>query len=258
MAPTTSTVADERVDVLGVHLTPGSITKAVERIGAWIAADAREYVCVADVHVVINGKGDDDFRRILNESGMTTTDGMPLVWCARRAGFDDAERVYGPDLILAVSEKAAEMGWTSYFYGAAEGVPQKLAAVMETRYPGFQTAGAMSPPFRALSEEEDDAIVAEINASGANIVWVGLGAPKQERWMAEHRDRLDAQVLLGVGAAFDFHTGSTRQAPKWMQRNGLEWLFRLSTEPRRLWRRYFHSIPTFLFGIARRRPRKVS
>jgi N-acetylglucosaminyldiphosphoundecaprenol N-acetyl-beta-D-mannosaminyltransferase len=180
---------------------------------------------------------------------------MPMVWAGKFAGASGIERVYGPDLMLALADVAAKRGWTSYFYGGQSGVPESLAKVMTERFPGFKVVGSHSPPFRELNPSEDASVVREINAANPDIVWVGLSTPKQERWMASHRDELSASVLIGVGAAFDIHTGRVSQAPYWMQRSGLEWLYRLSREPRRLWRRYFLNIPGFLVRLVLKPPR---
>lgn len=247
---------DPRVDVLGVHASASDIPSAVARIGSFISERTRTYVCVTSVHGVVESLQDPALREIHNRSGMTCTDGMPLVWSARKVGYR-AERVYGPDLTLAVCERAAREGWRSYFYGAAPGVADDLAERLEAMFPGFVTAGTMSPPFRELTNEEAEEIDANINACEPDIVWVGLSTPKQERWMAAHRDALNAPVLIGVGAAFDFHAGRLRQAPAYLQRAGLEWLFRLAVEPRRLWRRYLIQYPPFVWKIVRQPPRRV-
>jgi N-acetylglucosaminyldiphosphoundecaprenol N-acetyl-beta-D-mannosaminyltransferase len=173
---------------------------------------------------------------------------MPLVWLSRLAGNRQVGRVYGPDLLLACCESAREPR-RHFFYGGAAGVPERLVARLRQRFPGLDVAGTISPPFRALTQAESQAIVQDINRTSPDIVWVGLSTPKQERWMAAQRDRLEAPVLIGVGAAFDFHAGLKRQAPPWMQRNGLEWLFRLLTEPRRLWRRYLLNNPLFVWRV---------
>lgn len=246
-----------RVDVLGVHVSAVDPQGALEAITGFVEDRARSYVCVTGVHGVMECQADPDLLATHNRSGLTVPDGMPLVWCAHRAGFPDTQRVYGPDLMLAVLGRAAERGWSSYFYGGADGVPEALADALSARFPGLRVAGTFSPPFRPLTTAEADVVVQAINGSGADLVWVGLSTPKQERWMAEFRDRLDAPVLLGVGAAFDFHTGRVRQAPPLMQRNGLEWAFRLAMEPRRLWRRYLSNNPRFVAAVARRPPRPV-
>ena len=246
-----------RVDVLGVRVSALDQERTLQVMADWIDTGAREYVCVTGVHGVMESQDDPALREVHNRSGLTVPDGMPLVWCCRRAGHPDTARVYGPDLTLAVLERAVARGWSSYFYGGAEGVAQDLARAMTERFPGLVVAGTWTPPFRPLTADEDAQVVANINASGADLVWVGLSTPKQERWMADHRSRLTASVLLGVGAAFDFHTGRVRQAPLWMQSRGLEWFFRLLVEPRRLWRRYLRNNPRFVVGILRRPPRSV-
>jgi N-acetylglucosaminyldiphosphoundecaprenol N-acetyl-beta-D-mannosaminyltransferase len=156
-----------------------------------------------------------------------------------------------------VMAEAEQRGWTQYFYGGADGVAEKLRDNFTAKHPGLKVAGVYSPPYRALTAEEDQEIVDRLNEAGPDIIWVGLGAPKQERWMAEHRDRLDAAILIGVGAAFDFHTGRVDRAPKWMQKAGLEWSYRIYKEPRRLWRRYVLGIPRFGVGILRHPPKPV-
>ena len=246
-----------RVDVLGVHVSAIDMSAALTEISRWIAERERHYVCVTGVHGVMESQDDPALKAIHNASGLTTPDGMPMVWSARRAGFAAADRVYGPDLMLAVCRRAAENGWSSYFYGGKEGIPELLVDRLQQQFPDLQVAGTFSPPFRPLTAEEDEAVVAAINDSGADIVWVGLSTPKQERWMAAHVDRLDAPVLVGVGAAFDMHAGVLPQAPRWMQRSGLEWLYRLLREPRRLWRRYLRNNPRFVWALLRRPPRPV-
>ena len=186
---------------------------------------------------------------------MVTPDGMPLVWACRHAGCTATSRVYGPDLMLEVCERAAQRGWSSFFYGSRDEVTAALVHRLSGSYPDLTVAGRYSPPFRPLEPHEEEEIVERINRSGAAIVWVGLSTPKQERWMARMRPRLEAPVLIGVGAAFDIHAGFLRQAPPWMQRHGLEWLFRVAMEPRRLWKRYLRNNPRFVFHVLRDRPR---
>jgi N-acetylglucosaminyldiphosphoundecaprenol N-acetyl-beta-D-mannosaminyltransferase len=243
-----------RVDVLGVGVSTINQAMALAEITRWIEAGERHYVCVTGVHGVMESQRDPELKAIHNASGLTTPDGMPMVWAGRKAGAEWMDRVYGPDLMLNVLERAAERGWSSFLYGGKEGVPGLLAEKLAERIPGVEIAGSYSPPFRALTEEEDAAIVDRINSSGAQLVWVGLSTPKQERWMAAHRDRLNAPALFGVGAAFDFHAGLVPQAPPWMQRNGLEWLFRLTKEPKRLWRRYLVNNPAYLRAVRRNPP----
>jgi N-acetylglucosaminyldiphosphoundecaprenol N-acetyl-beta-D-mannosaminyltransferase len=174
---------------------------------------------------------------------------MPLVWISRLQGFRHVDRVYGPDLMLAVCERSAERGFRNFLYGGREGVAERLSARLRERFPRLQIVGTYCPPFRPLTEEEDARVVAMINRSGADIVWVGLSTPKQERWMAAHLGKIEVPVMIGVGAAFDFHAGLVPQAPRWMQRSALEWLFRILAEPRRLWRRYLVNNPTFIMLI---------
>lgn len=236
----------QRVSILGVNVSAINMEMALEVIEGWIVHREPHYVCVTGVHGVMESQRDEGLRRIHNQAGLVTPDGMPLVWLSRLKGYRYVDRVYGPDLMLALCERSAKWGYRHFFYGGAEGVPEQLAAVLQRRFPGLKVAGTYSPPFRPLTPEEDDQIVQMLNEANPDIIWVGLSTPKQERWMAEHRARLTAPVLIGVGAAFDFLTGRKPQAPRWMQRAGLEWLFRLLTEPRRLWRRYLINNPLFV------------
>lgn len=250
--------ADLRVDVLGVLVSAIDLPTAVNRIEHWVETGARQYVCVTGVHGVMESQRDPALKDIHNRAGMTTPDGMPLVWSGHRAGAPHMSRVYGPDLMLATLDRAVRHGWSSYLYGGAPGTAELLAQRLTERFPGLQIAGTHTPPFRPLTDQEDAEVVERINASGADLVWVGLSTPKQERWMAEHRVRLQAPVLLGVGAAFDFHAGLVPQAPPWVQQRGLEWAYRLMREPRRLWRRYLRNNPAFMTAVVRRPPRLVS
>jgi N-acetylglucosaminyldiphosphoundecaprenol N-acetyl-beta-D-mannosaminyltransferase len=228
----------------------------VAEIERWVDEGERHYVCVTGVHGVMESQRDPRLKTIHNRSGLTTPDGMPMVWAGRWAGAQHISRVYGPDLMLAVLERACERGWSSYFYGGAPGTASQLARRLGEVLPGLRVAGLSSPPFRPLSPEEEDAAVAEISASGAELVWVGLGTPKQERWMARLTPRLTAaHAVIGVGAAFDMHAGLLPQAPRWVQRAGLEWLYRLVQEPRRLWRRYLTNNPGFVLRILFSPPR---
>ncbi len=235
-----------RVNILGVGVSAINIPMALEIIGGWIARREPHYVCVTGVHGVMESQRDESLRHIHNRAGLVTPDGMPLVWLCRLWGVHYVGRVYGPDLMLALCERSVAAGWRHFFYGGAEGVPERLALVLQSRFPGLQVVGHYSPPFRPLTAEEDEQVVRMINDAAPDIVWVGLSTPKQERWMAEHVGRLTAPVLIGVGAAFDFLSGRKRQAPRWMQHAGLEWLFRLLSEPRRLWRRYLINNPIFI------------
>ena len=240
--------------MLGVGVSAVSLESAthviLEWINAWRAGGRlKNYVAVTGVHGVIEAQDDPDFKRILNASGLTVPDGMPLVWLSRLAGQPHVTRVYGPDLTLRVSQVMSARGYSAFYYGGASGVAEALATELERRFPGLRRAGTYTPPFRQLTSEEEQEVVRLINASSPDVVWVGLSTPKQERWMVRFRDRLQVPVLIGVGAAFDILTGHVRQAPRWMQRSGLEWLFRLATEPRRLWRRYLRNNPLFLYYL---------
>lgn len=238
-----------RVDVLGVGVSALSRREAVEAIGRWIREGTSEYVCVTGVHGVMESQSDEVLRGIHNEAGMVTPDGMPLVWLSRLWGDRPVERVYGPDLLLDVCRESQRRGWRHFFYGGAEGVADLLVDRLRERFAALDVAGTYCPPFRPLTSAESREVIERIEASGADIVWVGLSTPKQERWMSAHVRALPGKVLIGVGAAFDFHAGLKRQAPSWMQRSGLEWLFRLLSEPRRLWRRYLVNNPAFVFLI---------
>jgi len=240
----------QRTDVLGVAVDAVSLAEAVERIERWVAGDDRQYVCVCTAHSIVEAGRSPDVWQALDEAGMVTPDGMPLVWLSRLAGHGRTERVYGPDLMLACLERSTATGCRHYLYGGGPGVAERLADVLRARFPGLQIAGASTPGWGSADDLASAEAAVEINRSGADVVWVGLGAPKQELWMWKMRPRLGARVLVGVGAAFDFHAGTVRQAPRWMQRAGLEWLFRLCKEPRRLWRRYLVSNSRFLFDLA--------
>lgn len=243
-----------RVDILGVGVSATSLAGALSEIGGWVARGEHHYVCVTGVHGVMESQRDAELLRIHNDSGLTIADGMPMLWSGRIAGAQEMERMRGSDFMLALCERAAAEGWSCYFYGGAPETPELLAQRLSERLPGLKVAGTYSPPFRPLSDEENAAIVERINASGAQLVWVGLSTPKQERFMAANVARLDAAALLGVGMAFDVHAGLLPQAPKMVQNSGFEWLYRLFNEPRRLWRRYLRNNPAFVFGILRSRP----
>ena len=236
-----------RVDVLGVKVSAIHMEQALDVLDDWITNGIRRYVCVTGVHGVMESRRDPELQRIHNEAGLVTPDGMPLVWWSKSRGWRHTERVYGPDLMLACCERSIATGYRHFFYGGNEGVADLLAQKLSKRFPGLSVAGTYTPPFRQLTKEEDDDVVTRINDAGADIVWVGLSTPKQEYWMADHLGRIDAPAMIGVGAAFDFHAGLKKQAPVWMQESGLEWFFRLATEPRRLWKRYLINNPAFVW-----------
>jgi N-acetylglucosaminyldiphosphoundecaprenol N-acetyl-beta-D-mannosaminyltransferase len=243
----------EQVNILGVGVSTINMRTAVSTIADWVHRREPHYVCVTGVHGVMECQRDPDLRRIHNAAGLVTPDGMPLVWLLKSAGHRDADRVYGPDLMLALFEHFSDGSCRHFFYGSTDEVLGRLRKRLLIRFPGASIAGTFAPPFRPLTPAEDDAVVSIINGSGADIVWVGLGTPKQERWMGEHRARLTAPVLISVGAAFAIHAGVLQQAPYLIQRSGFEWLFRLIVEPRRLWKRYLSNNPKFVLRIAEQR-----
>lgn len=235
-----------RTNVLGVGISAVNMPMALARIASWISRREKHYVCVTGVHGVMESQSDPNLRAIHNAAGMVTPDGMPMVWLSRWAGASHVDRVYGPDLMLELCRESMERNYRHFFYGGDDGIAELLAARLTDRFPGLQVVGTWTPPFRPLTEEEDTKLVNTINALKPDIVWIGLSTPKQERFMAEHVGRLDAPVMIGAGAAFDFHAGLKKQAPLWMQRSGMEWVFRLATEPKRLWRRYLTNNPKFV------------
>jgi len=235
-----------RVNILGVGVSAINLDKALQVIDAWIETRKANYVCVTGVHGIMESHRDEKIRAIHNRAGLVTPDGMPLVWISHLKGLGDVSRVYGPDLTLALCEYSQSRGYRHFFYGGAKGVPELMAKHLMQRFPGLIIAGTFSPPFRNLTKDEDVQIVKMIQEAQPDIVWVGLSTPKQERWIAEHNGQLGTAVLIGVGGAFDIHAGLKKQAPRWMQNIGLEWLFRLKSEPRRLWRRYLINNPLFI------------
>jgi N-acetylglucosaminyldiphosphoundecaprenol N-acetyl-beta-D-mannosaminyltransferase len=235
----------QRTNILGVGVSAVNMRLAIEQLERWIARSAKSYVCVTGVHGLMECQRDPALRRLHNEAGMVAPDGMPLVYISRMMRQAQVDRVYGPDLMLAMCELSQDKGYRHFFYGTTAETLDRLTARLLGRFPKLPIAGSYAPPFRELTESESAGIAALINSSKADIVWVGLSTPRQEKWMARHRPLLDAPALLGVGAAFDFHAGRTPQAPRWMQRACLEWAFRLAAEPRRLWKRYLRNNPLF-------------
>ncbi|HKO13746.1 MAG TPA: WecB/TagA/CpsF family glycosyltransferase [Acidobacteriaceae bacterium] len=238
-----------RVNVLGVGIDAVDLPRAVEAIASSIARRDGGYVCVTGVHGVMESQRDPTFRRILNESLVTTPDGMPMVWVGRARGFTRMRRVYGPDLMLELCRRSRDAGFSHFLYGGIPGVAGQLAQRLIERFPGLRVLGTYTPPFRPLTDAEEDALVQHITALRPDIIWVGLSTPRQERFMARLAPRVAPAVMIGVGAAFDFHTGRVRQAPRWMQQCGLEWLFRAIQEPRRLGPRYARNNVPFIFRI---------
>lgn len=239
----------KRVNVLGVGLSILNLKLALEAIGDALARKRKGYICVTGVHGVMEAQQDPRFCAILNRSFLNTPDGMPMVWLGKLNGHREMDRVYGPDLMLLVCEYTRDHGYTHFLYGGADGVAQELQRKLEAKFPGIKIVGTYTPPFRPLNETEEADLIRLVAEKKPDIIWVGLSTPKQEKFMAQYQDKFAATLMFGVGAAFDFHAGRVRQAPRWMQRSGLEWFFRLCCEPRRLWRRYFRNNPLFVFRI---------
>ena len=251
LAPAATPERPAAMDVLGVPLALTDYERTMDWIDAAIEHRERGYICVAATHMVMVCQEDHELREAALGASLNVPDGQPLVWALNALGGDLSERVYGPELMARYCERASRTGVRMYLYGGRnQGALVQLALNLRRRFPGVRIVGGYSPPFRNLSPEEDEAIVAEINRSRADVVWVGVGAPRREKWMAAMRDRLEAPVLIGVGAAFDLHAGLVPQAPAWMQSAGLEWAFRLAREPRRLWRRYARYNPRFVTAFA--------
>jgi N-acetylglucosaminyldiphosphoundecaprenol N-acetyl-beta-D-mannosaminyltransferase len=236
--------------VLGVPIDVLSTQSAVQRIADWAQRRESRAVCICNVHSVVTAQQNATFMQALSESDLRTPDGAPVAWLMRRQGAQGQRRVAGPDLMAAYMAQAAGAGDSIFLYGSTEDTLRLLQAALLQRWPTLRIAGALAPPFRDLTPEEDARVVQQINASGAGTVWVGLGCPKQELWMAAHRGRVQA-VMVGVGAAFEFLSGQQRRAPHWMRNAGLEWLFRLVREPRRLWRRYLLTNTVFIVSAAK-------
>ena len=241
----------KRFNVLGVPVVAVQIPQVVAQMRHWI--DCREpgnFVALTGMHGIIEAQRDPHFKRALHSAALAVPDGTPLVWLGRLRGHAMKRRVYGPDLMLEFCRETAGSGYRHYFYGGAPGVAQDLARNLKERFGELEVAGTFTPPFRELTEAEKHEVRERINQAGADVLWVGLSTPKQEAWMFEHRASLNVPVMLGVGAAFDFHTGRVRQAPCWFREHGLEWSWRLLSEPRRLWRRYLFGGAQFVFQVA--------
>ncbi len=242
--------AREKLRVLGAPIDVIDAAQARARIAAWAERGQSRVVCLCNVHSVVTARSEPAFHAAIEQADLAAPDGAPVAWMLRRLGASDQVRVSGPDLMADYFTEAADRGESVFLYGSTERTLQALQTLLPQRYRGLRIAGAISPPFRPLTPEEDAAHTQAINASGASTVWVSLGCPKQELWMAAHRGRVQA-VMLGVGAAFDFHAGTVARAPAWMRAHGLEWLHRLASEPRRLGRRYLVTNTLFVWGALR-------
>ncbi len=237
----------ERVNVLGVGLSVLNLPTAVAAFADAIAQRHKGYVCVTGVHGVIEAQDDPNFRRILNHAFLCTPDGMPMSWLGWLRGHREMDRVYGPDLMLDVCARGEQEGWRHFFYGGAPGVAELLRDKLKEKFPAMQVVGTYTPPFRALTPEEEAQLQEQVRAGRPDILWVGLSTPKQEKFMDAYLPKLDVTLMVGVGAAFDFHSGRVSQSPRWMQRCGLEWFYRLYSEPRRLAKRYLKNNPRFVW-----------
>jgi N-acetylglucosaminyldiphosphoundecaprenol N-acetyl-beta-D-mannosaminyltransferase len=237
------------ISLLGVNVSRVNPALAVRQICAWVGQKQRTYVCVAPVSTLVDARRNPLYAAAVNAAGMVTPDGMPVVWLARARGCPDVERTYGPDLLLQVCNHGQDLGLRHFFYGGTEDTLRKLQQKLALFYPRMLVAGSYAPPFKAEAWQEDKEVIDRINSSDADIVWVGLGSPKQDFWMQLHRPLLNASVIVGAGAAFDFCSGAKPQAPRWMGALGLEWFFRLCCEPGRLWKRYLVGNSLFLIYL---------
>ena len=235
-----------RVNVLGVGISALNIPLALQAIDQAVRDQRKGYICVTGVHGVMESQRSPELQRIHNASFLTTPDGMPMVWMGRLRGARQMSRVYGPDLMLAVMEVSAERGYQHFFYGGTNGLAGELRAKLTQRFPGLQVVGTYEPPFRPLNEIEERELQTQVSACRPDIMWVGISTPKQERFVAEYLPKLDVTLMVAVGAAFNFHAGRVREAPRWVRHSGLQWLYRCLREPR-LWRRYGIIVPSFLF-----------
>jgi N-acetylglucosaminyldiphosphoundecaprenol N-acetyl-beta-D-mannosaminyltransferase len=243
----------QRVNILGVGISAIDPQSTLDVMARWIDSGQRHYICVCAVHTVMECQDDPELRGMVNRASLAVPDGMPLVWVSRLAGQSQVDRVYGPDLMMSFCDLAAQQGYSNYFLGGAVGQPKTLAKRLTARFPGLSIAGMSPTPKRPLPRAENEDVIEEINRADPDVVWVGMGTGYQERWVAENRGRLNAPILIGVGAAFDMHSGMVRQAPHWMQSVGLEWFFRLLQEPGRLWRRYLLGNPLFVARLIAQR-----
>jgi len=238
------------ISVIGAPIDAIDWQKAINLISHWSHSRQSRVVCICNVHSVVTARKESSFANILQGADMATPDGAPVAWLMRRLGVVGQQRINGPDLMGRYFEHAEQTGEAMYLYGASQNTLELLQKVLLIKHPKLRLAGTYSPPFRALTQDEDTQVVRAINDSGAGVVWVSLGCPKQEKWMDEHRGRIQA-VMVGVGAAFDYHAGTIERAPLWMQRHGLEWLHRLASEPQRLWKRYLVTNTLFIWYASR-------
>lgn len=239
----------QRVNVLGVGISVLNLKTALAAVAEAVQRRCKGYICITGVHGVMEAQDDGEFRKLLNQAFLCTPDGMPMVWLGRWHGHKEMRRVYGPDFMLEVCAWSQRRGCRHFFYGGAPGVAESLRERLTARFPELQVEGCYTPPFRPLTTDEKVALQNQIRAVRPDIMWVGLSTPKQEKFMAEYLSQLDVTLMIGVGAAFDFHAGRVKQAPPWVQRSGLEWFYRMCSEPRRLAGRYLRNNPRFVWKI---------
>jgi N-acetylglucosaminyldiphosphoundecaprenol N-acetyl-beta-D-mannosaminyltransferase len=242
--------AHPHADVLGVKVSAVNMALAVDLAERWIVAGDPGYICVTGVHGVMEAQSDPAFRSILNHAFLNTPDGMPMSWVGWIQGHRDMDRVFGPDFMAEICRRSVKRGYRHFLYGGKPGVAQELREKLEKKFPGIQIVGAYTPPFGDLTSQQEEELLASVKASDPHIVWVGLSTPRQEQFMARLQHGLAVPLLVGVGAAFDYHTGRTRDCANWIKRAGLQWLHRLVQDPKRLWRRYLRNNPLFLWRIA--------
>lgn len=239
-----------RADVLGVELSAINMKRALDLAESWITVRDSGYICMTGVHGVMEAQSNAEFRRVLNGAFINAPDGMPMSWVGWLQGHRQMDRVYGPDFMTDLCRRSVSKGYRHYLYGGQPGVAQELKKTLENRFPGLQVVGTYTPPFRELTQEEERDLLNELWNAKPDIMWVGLSTPKQEFFMTANVGRFRIPLLVGVGAAFDFHTGRLHEAPAWIKRAGLQWLHRLLQDPRRLWKRYLLNNPVFMWRIA--------
>ena len=247
----TTPVPIPRVDILGVGVHALNMKTAVDTLDEAATLGNKGYVAVTGVHGIMEAQDDQGFKDILNQSLLTTPDGMPTVWIGRWHGHHKMDRVYGPELMPAVCRRTVGSGHTHFLYGGQDGVAQRLATALETKVPGVKIVGTYTPPFRPLNIGEEKALLQQLEELRPDFFWVGLSTPKQEKFMAQYSSRLPTTIMIGVGAAFDILTGDVKDAPQWIKRSGVQWLHRLLQEPTRLWRRYLVNNPRFIRQVVR-------
>ena len=244
-------LAHRHANVLGVRVSAVNLAAAVDLADQWIAGGNPGYICVTGVHGVMEAYRNSEIRRILNRAFMSLPDGMPMSWVGHLQGFQTMDRVFGPDFMSAMCRLSVERGYRNFLYGGQPGVAEILSESLQRKFPGLQIVGTYTPSFRELTPQEEEDIADRVHRSRPHILWVGLSTPKQDRFMAQYFKRLQVPLLVGVGAAFDYHTGRLRDCPDWIKRAGLQWLHRLLQDPRRLTKRYLRNNPAFLWHIAR-------